>query len=234
MVVWLFAGGGESEIQGLVPFLRENFPGCTFKRRTPIASKKGPKPGKAIHALGKTGRDLASQIKYQLKKSLRYERCECILVIDDLDCRDVERQRESLNAAIYSVEGSADIPRHVGFASPEIEAWLIADWDNTFAKHPDFRGVHPRLRHSFSHDFHVQFDNPEDFSEYDASKDACKEKLSEAIVQAVEDLIQKGERSTVRYKKGTHTPAMLRDAKAENIAVRCKIFRSMRNYLLDF
>lgn len=34
MVIWVFAGGGESEVRGLIPFLRKHFPGCTFERKT--------------------------------------------------------------------------------------------------------------------------------------------------------------------------------------------------------
>lgn len=48
MVVWLFAGGGESEIDGLVPFLRKHFPHCHFERITPARIKRGPKPGKKL------------------------------------------------------------------------------------------------------------------------------------------------------------------------------------------
>ncbi len=46
MVVWVFAGGGEAEVRGLIPFLEKNFPGCSFKRKTPINQKPGPKPNK--------------------------------------------------------------------------------------------------------------------------------------------------------------------------------------------
>ncbi len=83
MVVWLFAGGGEAEIEGLIPFFRRNFPFCEFQRKTPVRKKRGPKPGKDINALGKTGKSLSRQIKYQLPKALLSETCDLILVLDD-------------------------------------------------------------------------------------------------------------------------------------------------------
>ena len=47
MVVWVFAGGGEAEVRGLIPFLEKNFPSYKFERKTPVLQKPGPKPGKA-------------------------------------------------------------------------------------------------------------------------------------------------------------------------------------------
>jgi len=231
MVVWLFAGGGESEIQGLVPFLRKNFPECEFERYTPVAPKKGPKPGKPIHALGKTGKNLSKQIKYQLSNALRYGSCDCILVIDDLDCRDVEKQNRAFSEAIDCVPGGKGMNRVIGFASPEIESWLIADWDHTFAKHSDFRGYHERLRYVLSHEFSVAFDDPESFSEYDGTKDACKEKLSETIVRGIEYLGSNSNVPAVPYKKGIHTPVLLINAQADKIAEKCKLFGVIFTYL---
>ena len=46
VVVWVFAGGGESEVRGLIPFLEQNFSNCKFERKTPARQKPGPKPGK--------------------------------------------------------------------------------------------------------------------------------------------------------------------------------------------
>jgi hypothetical protein len=45
MVVWLFSGGGEAEVRGLVPFLKANFPEYQFERKSPVRRKPGPRPG---------------------------------------------------------------------------------------------------------------------------------------------------------------------------------------------
>lgn len=42
--VWVFAGGGDSEIFGLMPFLQTHFPHCHFERKSPVNNKPGPKP----------------------------------------------------------------------------------------------------------------------------------------------------------------------------------------------
>jgi hypothetical protein len=48
LVAWVFAGGGDSEIRGLIPFLRMRFSGYDFERKTPVRQKRGPKPGVKI------------------------------------------------------------------------------------------------------------------------------------------------------------------------------------------
>ena len=71
MVVWLFAGGGESEVRGLVPFLEKNFAGCTFERKTPIRQKPGPKPPKnrAESAYGISSSEVGKAVKVCNNKS---------------------------------------------------------------------------------------------------------------------------------------------------------------------
>ena len=65
-------------------------------------------------------------------------KCDLILVFDDLDCRDSEKQKENKEEIekIWSeisekIPECADIEKLVGFAAPEIEAWIIADWNNS-------------------------------------------------------------------------------------------------------
>ena len=178
MVVWLFAGGGESEIEGLMPFFSKNFPHCDFERLTPARIKRGPKPGKKRYGPGLTGKGFADQVEKILATALLSGTCDLILVLDDLDCKDANKQREIFSAAIDGVNGASDIRRFVAFAAPELETWIIADWENTIARHVDFRSFHEGLRHRLSYYYHISFDKPESFSEYDKEKDSCKEKLS--------------------------------------------------------
>ncbi|MEY3327740.1 MAG: hypothetical protein RLZZ115_621, partial [Cyanobacteriota bacterium] len=99
MVVWVFAGGGESEVGlrkkdgagggktgGLITFLENTFPGCTFERKTPIRQKPSPKPNKST-SYGRTGQSLIEQIQEQLPIALKEKRnqCDLIFVFDDLD-----------------------------------------------------------------------------------------------------------------------------------------------------
>jgi hypothetical protein len=148
VVVWVYSGGGEAEVRGFFPFLDKTFPGCRFERKTPVRDKPGPKPNKAA-SYGRTGKSLIHQIQQELPGALKAEptnRCDLILVFDDLDCRDSETQKIKILSEISKIPECADIEKFVGFAAPEIEAWIIADWNNSIAKHSDFRGRHKRMR----------------------------------------------------------------------------------------
>ena len=239
MVVWVFSGGGESEVRGFLPFLEKTFPGCRFERKTPIRDKLGPKPNKAS-SYGKTGKSLIDQIKQELPLALKAEpnKCDLILVFDDLDCRDSHEEKKKikkiLKDEISKIPECADIKKLVGFAAPEIEAWIIADWNNSIAKHPDFRGRQERMRWWLSTQKKVSFENPESFSEYDdAKKVCCREKLSDAlydstIVQHESNLDQ------ARFSKKLHTPSLLMAIDPNKVQKKCPLFRKLYNKLNKF
>ena len=237
VVVWVYSGGGEAEVRGLFPFLDKTFPGCRFERKTPVRDKPGPKPNKAS-SYGRTGKSLIDQIKQELPLALKAEpnKCDLILVFDDLDCRDSQKQKEKIEK-IWSeiskkIPECADIKIFVGFAAPEIEAWIIADWNNSIAKNSDFRGRHERMRWWLRTQKKVSFENPESFSEYDAEKDCCREKLSKALVESsVQDEV---DRYKARFSKGYHTPLLLREIDPNKVQKKCPLFRELYNYLKNF
>ena len=246
VVVWVFAGGGEAEVRGLIPFLEQNFPGCKFERKTPVLQKPGPKPGK-VSGYGKTGKSLIAQISKELPIALKNEpnKCELILVFDDLDCRDTDTEkyknmdrekildaiREQYLAAISKIPECDNINKLISFAAPELESWIIADWDNTIAKHPDFRNRHERMRWWLSTQRNIPFDNPESFSEYDLTRDCCQEKLSEALVES--SILKEFDSSYSRFSKGLHTPLLLLKIRPDEVQRKCPLFREMYNYLID-
>jgi hypothetical protein len=235
VVVWVFAGGGEAEVRGLIPFLEKNFPGCQFERKTPARIKPGPKPGK-VTGYGKTGKSLIEQITQELPIALQSEpkKCDLILVFDDLDCRDVNSQREKFISAISKINESHDIPQYIAFAAPELESWMIGDWDNTIAKHPDFRGRHEKMRWWLSTQKNIPFDDPESFSKYDQDRDCCQDKLSQLIVDSSISLELNFDIQSVRFSKGLHTPLLLLKIIPENLQKKCPLFRELYNYLHDF
>ena len=228
MVIWVFAGGGESEVRGLIPFLENSFKDHTFQRKSPIRRKPGPHPPKEEPApkepgYGRTGKSLAEQLAKLLFESLKgKEGCDLILVVDDLDCHDPDERRELFGKAMTRVEGAAGIPNFVGFASPEIEAWIIADWDSTIAKNPDFRGCHQEMRHWLSAQRSVRFDSPETFSQFDPDKNSCRDKLSDAIVDS-----SKHCSARAPYSKATHTARFLRQISPEVVSGKCPHFRQL-------
>lgn len=238
MVVWIFAGGGDSEIEGLMPFLKERYTVHEFIRKSPARQKPGSRPpkgkeqGRAQRMMtghGRTGQSLAEQIRVILTHTLGREQiCDLMLIIDDLDCHDPGDRRQSFGNALTSVEGAAAIRSYVGFTSPEIEAWIIADWENTIAKDSDFRGCHQEMRHWLSTEKSVPFDSPEEFSSLDPQTNGCSDKLSEAIVNSS---LQVGARG--RYSKGLHTPRFLRQISPAIVSRKCPHFRELHNRLSE-
>ena len=232
VVVWVFSGGGEAEVRGFLPFLEKTFPGCRFERKTPVRQKPGPKANKA-GSYGRTGQSLIEQIKQELPLALKAEanKCDLILVFDDLDCRDSQTQKSKILAELSKIPECAALNKFVGFAAPEIEAWIIADWNNSIAKNSDFRGRQERMRWWLSAEKNVPFDSPESFSEYDREKDCCREKLSEALI---ESSVYQAERHNTRFSKGLHTPLLLISIDPNEVQKKCPLFRELYNYLNNF
>ena len=226
VVVWVFAGGGESEVGGLLPFLENSYKDHKFQRKSPVRRKPGPRPSNEP-GYGMTGKSLAKQLGKLLLESLKSSQiCDLILVIDDLDCHDPEDRRKLFGETIESVEGALDIPNFVGFASPEIEAWIIADWDNTFARDVDFRGCHQEMRHWLSTQKSVPFDKPELFSQFDPDKGSCRDKLSDAIVES-----SKHCSARAPYSTATHTARFLRQISTELVSGKCPLFQELHIHL---
>ncbi|MEA3342348.1 MAG: hypothetical protein U9R15_20470 [Chloroflexota bacterium] len=212
----------------MFPFLQDHFAG-TFERKTPFRIKPGPKPGvgSPTKLMGGTGQDLVDRIDEQLRQALkRGAICDLILVIDDLDCHDPDERQSLFVGAVEKTlcdfSGTEAIEVLVGFAAPEIESWLIADWANTFAKDVDFRGHHEAMRHWLATRKGVPFSQPESFSNLDIERDTCEKKFSEAIAESAREF---GE---IYYSKTTHTSRLLRKITSEtveNVSKKCPLFR---------
>jgi hypothetical protein len=233
LVIWLFAGGGEAElgeregsIKGIVHFFERYFPDFTFERITPVRNKRPPhrvNPNAAVNALGKTGADFAKQIKAKLDDKIKYGNplCDAILILDDLDCC-CNVKRKTLFENIINQAGNGafnDVKRIIGFAAPELESWVIADWDNTIATHIDFRQNQQAMQNWLVNN-NVSFNTPETFSFYDESKNSCHEKLSELLIESSRQTNQ------TPYSKAKHTPFLLYESlRPAVVAEKCPIFR---------
>jgi hypothetical protein len=228
-------------MEGLQIFLQSNFPGHRFRRCTPIRPKPGPRPG--IQAMGHTGSGLSEQIGYFLPYNLRDSVGELILVIDDLDCQNAEARRQQFAAAIRrglaqaGEQPAADrhalahIAWEIGLAAPEIEAWLVADWQHTFAADRELRQHEVELRRELRRRYETSrpggdIERPESFSELDPLRGACREKLSEVIQGLVRNLYG------LDYSKAEHSGRMLKQARAEKINAGCAEFRSIYRRLM--
>ncbi len=229
MVVWLFAGGGETEVRGLVPFFEKHFPEYRFERKSPVRKKPGPRPGVTSQkGYGLTGKGFVKDFSKRLKNSfIESEKCNIILVIDDLNCKDCSEQTARYLKTIDSVEEAKDIKKHIGFAAPEIESWIIADWNRSIALHPDFRNRHTAMRHWLSKEKNIAFDAPESFGNYDASRDTCDEKMSKALQESTEISIE----DKSRYSKAIHTPYLLSKIDPVEVSKKCPLFKELFVFL---
>ena len=230
MVVWVFAGGGETEVAGLIKFLQKLFPNYLFTRYTPFDStKKGAKPNRKS-TFGVTGKSLIQSIQQYLPVAFLNEKHKpnLILVIDDLDCGDLNHQRQQFLDCITNIDKTENIERYIAFAAPEIESWIIADWDHTLAKAEKFKAKHQRMRHWLSTQKKVPFDQPESFGEYDPNKKSCKEKLSNLLIEASSQEI---EDQGKEYKKSEDSPELLLRIEKEILVQKCPIFGDFHHFM---
>jgi hypothetical protein len=230
VVVWVFAGGGETEVAGLIKFLQKLFPNYLFTRYTPFDStKKGAKPNRKS-TFGVTGKSLIQSIQQYLPVAFLNEKHKpnLILVIDDLDCGDLNHQRQQFLDCITNIDKTENIERYIAFAAPEIESWIIADWDHTLAKAEKFKAKHQRMRHWLSTQKKVPFDQPESFGEYDPNKKSCKEKLSNLLIEASSQEI---EDQGKEYKKSEDSPELLLRIEKEILVQKCPIFGDFHHFM---
>jgi hypothetical protein len=250
VVVWVFAGGGETEASGLIKFLESTFPHHAFERKLPFNSKKPrSKPNKKIivneqkkdkeSTFGITGERLAKAIKIHLDTALDKAKSEnnrrpkfpdLILVIDDLDCRNLEIKNQKLEESIEKVlekKNINNVEKYIVFAAPEIEVWIMADWEHTIAKSAKFKNRQVKMRRWFNTEKHFPFERPESFGEYDPNKKSCKEKLSELLIVSSRVPEDQGK----EYKKSEDSPDLLLLIEKTVLCQKCPMFRDFYYFM---
>ncbi|MEO5378397.1 MAG: DUF4276 family protein [Magnetococcus sp. DMHC-6] len=231
MVVWLFSGGGHTELIGFVKFFKKYFPNHTFERQLPVRPR-GPLPKRdnnecpplpKKNGMGHTGKGLEIKIKKRLTEfQTRGLELKPILVIDDLDCRFYDTAYKGLLKAVVDVIGTQD-QTIIGFAAPEVESWFIADYDGTFGKHPKFKAIHKDMRYCLSNN-KIDFKKPESFSKLnEKTKISCQDKLSEAIADAFKRCHNKEKNLT--FSKKDDSPELLNMADPSIIQSKCPYFK---------
>ncbi|MCF8096169.1 MAG: DUF4276 family protein [Desulfobacteraceae bacterium] len=205
---------------------------CRFDRKTPVKYKPAGKPGKEPPSHGKTGTSLVKEIRKRLLESLQKDdSCAAVFIVDDLDCRPPENARQSLRRVVNDCLDTGCTPVCIGFAAPELEAWLIADWENTLQSHPDFRSRASRMNYLLSSQFAVPMHAPESFGKLDEKSGSCRHKLSDDLIEASVRAAQSP--AAAEFNKARHTPEMLRKIDAQRVAEKCPLFREMWNSLAD-
>ncbi len=266
MLVWVFAGGGQSEIEGLLPYLRSEFPNCDFKRVTPVNNKDGRKPNKQQEKFkkerspqGLSGKSLLKEIENKLNDKFRFNDpiCDLILIFDDLDyppknsdnSENYSQQRhQKFVALLQQVQKKYPkipvINYVVGFAKPELESWVIANWFQTVDKDPDFRKKSKQIHRLLSKGYNVLSDSPEDFGldrelesnckklsnqykiSFDSPEDfglnpelaSYRKKLSDLIIEVASMY-------GIRYSKQIHTARFIKQLDSAIAQQKCPEFR---------
>jgi hypothetical protein len=219
VIVWVYAGGGQAEI-GIIPWLQQHFPGVRFERRMPQIRKPGPRPGvMAQHqVVGHTGRDLEGNIRRNIEQYWTKNAAHTLLLLDDTDCEIPLNRSQSLEKAVTGVIAAEELPCIViALAVPELEAWLLADWHNTFEK--DYRRCHVQMRDVLRTEG-VDFAKLEEFD--------CRcgtpeyRKISETLRNAFEVCCG----TSPGYSKDTDTRRLLLQTNPATIANFCPNFRA--------
>jgi hypothetical protein len=244
--VAVFHSGGHTETGGLLEFLRKLEPDVEWMRRLPAVRKPSPKleldaPGPAQPDSGVTGEDLVDRMIERLAQFPLEHDCGCILIVDDADCRFTEDDAVSFDAWRAGVAQriaravGRKVSVHVLLASPEIEAWLVSDWEESFGH--EYPAIEVALRrHLRKCRLQAHGRDRPTIEAYGGRRvnDGCERKLSDDLARAVHD---GGRCSSCRatpagasgdaggpaliYSKRYHASAMLKRIRPERVREHC-------------
>lgn len=241
--MWVYAGGGYAEagnralgISSMASFFGMHLPSCRFIRQTPALIKPKPKkqPDEAPENAnqepkryeGLTGKSLALEIRRRIRDYWDGT-ADVILVIDDADdasndAQKLQERDQSLRVAVTESLIARKIDPTslkivVALAVPELEAWPIADWENTFPQ--ILKNCHMAVMHELSTTHQLDLKHPESFQVIDENG-VYRHKLSE-ILREVVMLRCRG----LSYSKARDTPRLLSLANPKVISRKCPHFK---------
>ncbi|WP_322907660.1 hypothetical protein [Paenibacillus campi] len=239
-----FCTGGETEVGGMQKFLLKINANINWSRQFP-ALNKGAKPTRSdvtsptmynAHT-GTTGKNLVAKMHKVLKEySQNFINSDGILLIDDADCRfldtDFNAWMNRLQTDVQTILGKP-IPVYVLIASPEVEAWFIADPIHSFEKlYSNFPGFGHQMSQYIKNQIlcgaHIeQFGGP-------CINEACTIKLSNELINIFSDqdflkpFIQlygiENVKFGLRYSKKTHGAQMLEAIEPDIVSSHCNLF----------
>lgn len=219
----LYHSGGSTELGGLIQFLQKTHVQLRVYRKFPAQRKPGPKPTVRPPApcpehQGITGTSLISMFFARLRSFPPSE--SIIVLVDDADCRfrDMTKYHQWVQAIRKRASEilMREVTLVVMLASPEIEAWLVADWGNSFGtQYPE---VQKTLRYALSNHFN-QYPSLEEFGLRAPDDAGCADKLSEVITMQLRDCSP-----SATYSKERHGSVMLQRIDPHKVAARCTRF----------
>lgn len=133
---------GYTEAGAMQSFLRKINDKFEYKQYLPnkTIKKKGTPKNINKEISGLTGEKLLEKVYEILDKhkgEINY--CQAVLIEDDLDGRfhnwpkdDIEVYKNTIISRVRNILGNQEMKVFILFASPEAEAWFIADWENGF------------------------------------------------------------------------------------------------------
>lgn len=218
---------------------------------------------------GLTGNALLVYIEKILERqSDEYRRYDGILIEDDLDGHFYGWPTEAIHQHIESIKQKVreildtDIPVIVLYASPEVEAWFYADWQQGFHRLPMLQSgniIRPADAEIFSkylknyldefvlceysHDVEAYHVVIPDFIRLTKLSDAIRQALEIGVFQDVHfqgdspEMVRQFQRlkqCNIRYSKRTHGSQMLRSIRPDKVQQECRhYFRSAYFEVLD-
>ena len=193
----------------------------------PAKSKPGPKRRECDRVTGSTGSNLVSDMMERLRKygdDPLYRNCDAIMLVDDADCRFRKSGDERTNYRIWVDDQKKRIEKTLGrtvhffalFASPEVEAWFVADWERGFLSLYSRIGPPLKMRvNELLEENGVSMDEIEKFGAY--REGACSPKLSEKIAVIIEQ-------TGMRYSKKDDGPELLAKIRPDAVAAHCAMY----------
>lgn len=213
--------------------VRKIDPRLEWVRLFPARTKPGPKLGRVSlrddSDGGVTGSALTTTMFARLRthhgdRSIR--EVAAIVLIDDADCRFATLEalaawEAALERQVRELTSRPALLFIALLASPEVEAWLIADWNEGFGQ--QYAPIQPRLAAALARPEHLgprpwtqieRFGHP-----YDAARAACSRKLSEELQQVLRTLLV----TPSTYSKREQGPDMLRRIRPHVVADVCRL-----------
>lgn len=249
-----FFTSGYTEAGEMQGFLGRMNPNISFKQCLPNKPVKR-KGEKTLIANGVSDKSLIDQVILILQKYQEYTKeYDYIIIEDDLDLRfknktneEIEEYHKKQTDRIHK-EADNQLPVIFLYASPEIEAWFIADWNRCFCNVYRDRTVIPDIERNgidlflerLKKEIDSLYEGQKSIELYGYDKEVYS-KLSEELISFFDPefirvhLMKKGEDNPelyhqvcfsrkLYYSKKKHGSMMLRNADANEIANHCPFF----------
>lgn len=245
-----FITGSWTEAGAMSIFLKKINNGFEYIQCLP--NKPKYKKGLDDSISGLSGEALINEMFRRIEKyKNEYSKFQAIILEDDLDCGFYRKDKEyirnyklAIQNKIYTIIGK-EIPVFFLFASPEIEAWFLSDWNNTFVKVYNNSYFCHRLKNFIDKNIIKEY-WVEGIKHFGMS-DEIYHKLSDEIINAVsigvKDEMRKErmnkklklilEDKRYYYSKKVHGDMMLKNIDPQHLLEKCNVYFSPAYFFIN-